>query len=231
MDYQKFDPKRYSGSAASLSIAQGDLVDIKDALPKAKGAALLEVGCGSGTLLAVLRRHGYGNLLGLESCEEAAARASSTAGCAVLSINWEDFVRGSQEKFDAILALDVLEHLPPASVPATLAYTISCLRPGGRLIIRTPNPECPFSLWLLYSDLTHNRMYSPRLLVHLLTRISRTLTVRIWSPRPHKRVLRLIHVVSDYLLLRPLFTLLFYWFFGQRPRSITANYYLCATLQ
>ncbi len=60
-----------------------------------------------------------------------------------------------QGAFDVIVAVDVWEHLP---LSEALAYTTWCwqrLRPGGMLILQTPNWGCPVTPANFYGDLTH----------------------------------------------------------------------------
>ncbi|KPK74530.1 MAG: hypothetical protein AMJ89_06050 [candidate division Zixibacteria bacterium SM23_73] len=65
-----------------------------------------------------------------------------------------------KEFYDGIFASHVLEHLPPDSVTEFIGNCHRALKPQGKLIAITPNPEnlqvitCTF--WL---DLTHRRPY------------------------------------------------------------------------
>jgi 2-polyprenyl-3-methyl-5-hydroxy-6-metoxy-1,4-benzoquinol methylase len=45
--------------------------------------------------------------------------------------------------FDCVLALEVIEHLPLEEIPPWLSQLTAVLRPGGRLILSTPNTFCP----------------------------------------------------------------------------------------
>ncbi len=60
-----------------------------------------------------------------------------------------------QEAFDAILMLDVLEHLPAEMGVAFIDHAARLLPEGGSLVISTPNPAHPISYQA--SDFTHVR--------------------------------------------------------------------------
>ncbi len=60
--------------------------------------------------------------------------------------------------YDAILCLDVIEHLPLRDGLALLLRLVDLLRPGGTLVVQTPNAHCiraPLG-W----DMTHLHCYS-----------------------------------------------------------------------
>jgi hypothetical protein len=71
-------------------------------------------------------------------------------------------------RFDAVLCLDVIEHLPLADGLALLDRAVALLEPGGVLVLQTPNARCvrhPLS-W----DMTHLHCYNlPDLWAHVGT--------------------------------------------------------------
>jgi 2-polyprenyl-3-methyl-5-hydroxy-6-metoxy-1,4-benzoquinol methylase len=109
-------------------------------------ARVLEVGCGSGTVLSALAAAGF-DATGLEMHRELARRAAvAVPRAAVFSANVfappaELVARGP---FDAVGFFDVLEHLEAAET--VLRATASLLAPGGRLVGTLP------ALDILWSD-------------------------------------------------------------------------------
>jgi SAM-dependent methyltransferase len=97
------------------------------------GGRLLDVGCGSGELLARMRSLGW-DVAGVELDAEAARVARARSGADV-HVALDEVEAGA---FDAVVLDHVLEHL--ADAPATLAGCRHALRPGGRLALATPNP-------------------------------------------------------------------------------------------
>ena len=55
------------------------------------------------------------------------------------------FLEGRGGEFGLILALDILEHLPPEDLPAYLGAMGRALAPGGRVIATVPNADSPLA--------------------------------------------------------------------------------------
>ena len=106
-------------------------VDVRD-------KACVEIGCASGELCEELRSHGA-RVVGLDLAAEAVAQAR-------LRYPLIDFREGdlsairAEESRDVIFAFEVIEHV--ASPAHFLAGVASHLKPGGRLILTTPNYNC-----------------------------------------------------------------------------------------
>jgi 2-polyprenyl-3-methyl-5-hydroxy-6-metoxy-1,4-benzoquinol methylase len=98
---------------------------------------LLQVGCGYGLLLDEARRRGYA-VEGVEPSIEAAGYAREQLGLPVRPLALEEAdLRG--ERYDAILLVDVLEHL--GDPRAALDRLPELLVPAGVLVIVTPDPS------------------------------------------------------------------------------------------
>ncbi|MFA5402365.1 MAG: class I SAM-dependent methyltransferase [Candidatus Omnitrophota bacterium] len=106
-----------------------------------KGSSLLEIGCGSGNVLLALSSS-FKECIGVEFSEVRAGELSklfeSNPRVKILTGNVEDKELDFPESyFDAILLNSVLEHLvEPISA---LKYLYKLLKPGGRIVIITPN--------------------------------------------------------------------------------------------
>jgi len=99
----------------------------------AKGARILDVGCGSGRDLRWMKERGF-RAAGFERSAELARLARETSGCEVSEGDFEnwDFSRLS---VDAILLVTALVHLPHDRLPGALLNIVQALRPGGWLLI------------------------------------------------------------------------------------------------
>jgi len=102
------------------------------------GARVLDAGCASGYLAALLAERGH-EVVGFEADATAAAAARERAGIAVVTGDLErpeDLTRVAGP-FGAVVFGDVLEHLrdPAAALHAVRAL----LAPGGLLIVSLPN--------------------------------------------------------------------------------------------
>jgi SAM-dependent methyltransferase len=129
------------------------------------GANVLEVGAGIGGTTTILTRNHVGTWLCLEpdaalACQvtNAITRGDLPPSCHAVTGTLADLP--SEERFDSILYIDVLEHIE--NDLAETAEAARRLRPGGRLIILSPAYE-----WL-YSPfdraIGHFRRYNRRTL-------------------------------------------------------------------
>lgn len=94
---------------------------------------VLDVGCGAGNLVALLRRRAV-TVTGLEpDAQMARAAAERFAADPAVTIVEAGFAgRDPQRRFDAITLVAVLHHLP---LMPTLRELRGCLAPGGRLVV------------------------------------------------------------------------------------------------
>ena len=115
------------------------------------GVEILEIGFGNGALLAYLAGLGA-SVCGTEANAELVARARACGFEASASLSLDDF---APRRFDAVVALDVLEHVPQHELPALLARIARLLKPGGRFLARFPNGDSPLGLSIQNGDVTH----------------------------------------------------------------------------
>jgi 2-polyprenyl-3-methyl-5-hydroxy-6-metoxy-1,4-benzoquinol methylase len=102
------------------------------------GERVLDVGCGQGAWSEALRRAGAGVLVGIEPSAESAAIAAERYDRLVnVAVEEVDLAALGGQRFDLIIAADVLEHL--VDPWAQLALWRTWAAPGGRLAISVPN--------------------------------------------------------------------------------------------
>jgi SAM-dependent methyltransferase len=97
---------------------------------------LLEIGCGTGTLLLEAERLGWQAALGVEPCQ-AATEVARERGAQVVHGWFPSNVPDALGSFDAVAVLDVLEHF--AEPLRFLTDLGARLAPGGRLLVQVPN--------------------------------------------------------------------------------------------
>lgn len=112
-------------------------------------ARILEVGCGTGSNLDLLKR--YGRVDAIEPDDEARALASARSGLPVKGGLLPDGVALDDGAYDLIVLLDVLEHIPDDG--ATLAALRPKLAKGGRLLVTVP--AMPW-LWSAHDSAHHH---------------------------------------------------------------------------
>jgi 2-polyprenyl-3-methyl-5-hydroxy-6-metoxy-1,4-benzoquinol methylase len=130
-------------------------------------AHLLDFGCGAGALLALLSEQrqitsGTGcdvSTDGIAAAKAAQARLSND----VLDFRHiSDFEDIPAEKFEIVVMIDVLHHIPPARQQEAIHAAARRVAPGGRLIYKDMTRH-PF--WRRWANTTHDLLLS-RQLVH-----------------------------------------------------------------
>lgn len=128
-------------------------------LPAQRDARILDLGCGPGHLVALMERNGYTHVLGIDASSEQVDQATAAGLSNVHQADAVEFLE-SQPPFDAIVAVDVLEHFDQPGVLQMLDAIAAALRPGGRLIMRSPNAASPFFGRYRYGDFTHGTAFT-----------------------------------------------------------------------
>jgi glycosyltransferase involved in cell wall biosynthesis/2-polyprenyl-3-methyl-5-hydroxy-6-metoxy-1,4-benzoquinol methylase len=123
-------------------------------------APVLDLGCGRGELLELLREGGI-EASGLDADGEMAAYAKAKG----LAVEHRDAIAGLESRaggsLGAITALQVLEHLPYEDLLMVLSLAHSRLAPGGMLLFETVNPHSLEAMKTFWVDLTHQRPIFP----------------------------------------------------------------------
>lgn len=98
---------------------------------------ILDAGCGNGAFSRVLAEQGY-DVTGVDLSESGIsfAREQCPAGRFEVASVTEDLAHRFGEPFDAVVSLEVVEHLYDPRLFARRMFDV--LRPGGRLILSTP---------------------------------------------------------------------------------------------
>ena len=100
---------------------------------------LLDVGCGDGKYLHILKKTGYYNLCGVDISEEQIKIAKKSGLSNVQCANALDFLKNKKEKYDVILLIDVLEHLELKDSIELINLIYQALKTKGKLFIQVPN--------------------------------------------------------------------------------------------
>jgi SAM-dependent methyltransferase len=130
-------------------------------LPAPRDADILDVACGIGYAVEMLRKDGYTNVRGVDVSPQQVAVAAQR-GLPVVEGDAFDYLEGAAGSLDAIVAFDFIEHLDRDELFRFLDVARSALRPGGRLIVKTANASCLFGTRFRYLDLTHELIFTER---------------------------------------------------------------------
>lgn len=123
-------------------------------LPARRDAEILDVACGIGYAVDMLRSAGYTRARGVDLSAEQ-VEVAKRRGLPIEQGDAFDALRASPGRLDLILALDFLEHLTRDELLEWLALAREALVPGGRLVIKTPNASSLLGSRARYRDLTH----------------------------------------------------------------------------
>jgi SAM-dependent methyltransferase len=112
------------------------------------GAAVLDVGCGTGTLAAALRAAGY-DVYGVDASTGMLAQLSAAGGGAA---DWVAPVAGFGERlplatdaFDVAITVATLHHISaPSRIAQVIGEMCRVTRPGGYVIVWDHNPKNPY---------------------------------------------------------------------------------------
>jgi SAM-dependent methyltransferase len=138
-------------------------------LPWFSSGPVLELACGRGEFLGLLREAGV-EATGVD-LDEGMVGAARAAGHDVELADALTALRGRADgSLQGVFCAHFVEHLDPAALQGILAESARVLAPGGRFVAATPNAGCLSVLghdfWV---DPTHVRPYDPRLLAFLCT--------------------------------------------------------------
>jgi SAM-dependent methyltransferase len=115
-----------------------------------KEISILELGFGNGSLAGWLKtRYPEVTWVGVETQKRLVEKATQAGFKADSSL--PDPV----EKFDLVVAIDVLEHLTDTEIRGLFDQIKRLLKPNGRVIARSPNASGPFGLPNQTGDPTH----------------------------------------------------------------------------
>jgi len=139
----------------------------RDWLPDYKTGELLDIGCGSGQFLYFLRSEGYDRLTGLDLDKKQISIAREL-GFNVHEQTALDFLVQSNDGYDMIVMLDIIEHFTREELFPILREVYRRLRPGGRFIVSVPNAESPTGPACVYGDITHETSFTSLSLAEML---------------------------------------------------------------
>ncbi len=136
---------------------------LKRWVPPTRSIRILDLGCGFGALLHLLRKLGYSNLSGVDVSSEQVKLAHTLGLDFVVCGEIRDtLLQMGDGSVDLVFAFDVLEHLtrPELLEMGDLVHRV--LAPGGKLIVHVPNASGIFSGVIRYGDLTHEIAFTPQ---------------------------------------------------------------------
>jgi len=142
---------------------------VTEYLPVFAGTSdVLDVGCGRGEFLALLRDHAV-TARGID-VNPAMVDVCRTSGLDAQVADALTYLRSLPDgSLGGLFAAQVVEHLEPRYLMQFIDAAFDKLRPGAPIVLETINPACWFAFFESYiRDLTHVRPVHPDTLKHLL---------------------------------------------------------------
>ena len=184
--WSDFDDE-FRGSRSDVKARYRDVVD-----SHLIGAGpVLDIGCGRGEVLELLAEAGV-EARGVELDPELAAQGAGM-GLPVEQGDGLEVLGGLEDgSLGALVLVQVVEHLGPQAVVDLVGLAADKLRPGGKLLIETVNPQ---SLYVFarafYVDPTHDRPIHPVYLRFIVQKAGFSEVALEWrSPPPAEEVLQ-----------------------------------------
>ncbi len=162
IQYADFE-KRFRGSSEEITARLAKYLPLFTA-----GGEVLDIGCGRGEFLALLRDSGR-RPLGLDLSDSMLEEARER-GLACFNADALQFLKERPgTSLDGIFSSQVIEHFEPEYLRRVIAECHRVLKPGAVLLLETINPLSLFALSRIYFlDPTHQRPLHPEYMRYLL---------------------------------------------------------------
>ncbi|MEO6547801.1 MAG: class I SAM-dependent methyltransferase [Ferruginibacter sp.] len=169
---------------------------------------VLEIGCGDGVFLDIMKNKGIRDIEAIE-LNELAVNELRIKGFSAYNETIESFARHNQEKYDVVCFFQVLEHI--YDIKSFLEAALSTLKKGGKMMIAVPhnNP------YLLRYDINHTLNLPPH-------------HAGLWNQQAFEKLPGFFEMEVSYITIMPL-TEYKMWYRIQRnyyKRTNRINYYL-----
>ena len=213
----------FRGSEEAIRERHSEYLDDLKANAEVAVGGVLDIGCGRGELLGLLRDNGI-RCIGVDTSEDF-VKHNRDAGHECELGDALDYLQSVPAgSFGAITALHVVEHLPHEKALALLDAIRDALRPGGLLVIETPNPtNVIVGAGNFYLDPTHVRPVHPAYLE--FAAVERGFVDAEIRPLHPMTVMQVVHPTPDEAsdALRGVVENVNRWLFGAQDYALLAR--------
>jgi SAM-dependent methyltransferase len=184
---------RFRGSDADIGAKMRTYVPIFE-----HSADVVDIGCGRGEFLALLRDAGI-RARGVDTNQEMVA-ITRDRGLEATASDALTYLRSlPDQSLGGLMASQVVEHLEPGYLVALLATSYDKLRPGSPVVVETINPACWLAFFSSYlRDPTHVRPVHPDTLHYLLQASGfADVSIRFSAPVPDHVKMKPVEISAD----------------------------------
>lgn len=142
-----------------------------------RGKNVLDIGCGYGWFELWALQQGVANITGVELSDEnlSTARKHIHDSRARFEVGSGIDLQYPPQSFDTVVALEVIEHIPPGTEGRMLLEVSRMLKPGGMFYLSTPNAHLFSRLFDVAFWLNNHRHYSAQTITGMATKVGLTL--------------------------------------------------------
>lgn len=165
-------------------------VNVAPHLPPSLSSRILDVGCGWGQFLWWVRSLGYEQLEGIDLGSDQVKHCSEMGLSATRVNDSAEFLKSHPAQFDLVTIHHVIEHMANEKGVELLRAARASLRPGGQVIVQTPNMSAVSAAYSRHIEITHVTGYTDSSLVQALG-MAGFQKVKVWGNKtPFRRTPR-----------------------------------------
>jgi 2-polyprenyl-3-methyl-5-hydroxy-6-metoxy-1,4-benzoquinol methylase len=115
---------------------------VLDQLPSRTGQSLLDIGCFAGSFLSLADSERFSEQRGVDVLPAQIDYANTRYGTSYRSFHYLKSITALSNidaQFDCMTLIEVIEHLSPGEIRVLFSHMARMLKPGGKLILTTPN--------------------------------------------------------------------------------------------
>jgi SAM-dependent methyltransferase len=195
-----FDSYKYVGFEDQFRGSQDDIGErVAAYVPIFEGASdVLDVGCGRGEFLALLKAKGISGR-GVDLNDEMTAVCRERGLDATTADALSYLLAQPDGSLGGLFAAQVVEHLEPEYLMRFLEAAYHKLRPGSKIVLETINAACWYAFFSSYiRDITHVRPLHPDTLKYLVNATGfQKVSVRFTAPFPEQSKLQTVAASVD----------------------------------
>ncbi len=156
--YYTFQESRHGSSSLNEATFNSQWILAKEVLslvPTDRDSVILDLGCGYGSLVSMLKNNGYSSVKGVDISEEQVQKAQELGISEVVHSDLFNYLNKDDITYDCIIGIDIIEHFSKEELMKLLSLIKTKLKKSGKVIFRTPNGDAPFGSTYYYGDFTH----------------------------------------------------------------------------